>query len=102
MLKAWEYSATPCRDQGPCFYYSIISRLFFEISLVIVFYGTLLNHKSQMEIIVAYAFFFLLFLVRRVQEKSLYENTVDKTHFHYYINIQNLRFSSKPFSGRVQ
>ena len=79
-----------------------ISRLFFEISLVIVFYGTLLNHKSQMEILVAYAFFFLLFLVRRVQEKGLYENTVGKTHFHYYINIQNLRFSSKPFSGRVQ
>ena len=56
-----------------------------------------------MEILVAYAIFFLLlFLVRRFQEKGLYENTVGKTHFHYYINIQNLRFSSKPFSGRVQ
>ena len=41
-------SATPVRGSGSLLLLvKTISRLFFEISLVIVFHGTLLNHKSD-------------------------------------------------------
>ena len=47
MLKAWEF-ATPVQGSGSLLLLvKNISRLFFEISLVVVFYGRLLNHKSD-------------------------------------------------------
>ena len=47
MLKAWEF-ATPVQGSGSLLLLvKNISRLFFAISLVIVFYERLLNHKSH-------------------------------------------------------
>ena len=48
-------------------------------------------------------FFLLLFLVRRVKKnKMIVREQSRQNHFHYDINIQNLRFSSNSFrEGRV-